>query len=202
MLRRADTQDFGRRILSRAVGLSRQIARAHPLLRHGTGEWRCNPCKPAHHAGAVDRVVEPAEAIERQWYEQVYRGRGDSMRQLTWRAVIMGSVLGGVLSPYLGKRLRDLSRADVGFQAPRSRPMFSLSAVEALVLHYSTGRTSATLTTSPGGATTRRSTCAPGPRAAASGSRSATPSGSACSTTTTRPAGRLRPHPAPHRAVA
>ena len=32
------------------------------------------------------------EAIERQWYEQVYRGRGDSMRQLTWRAVIMGSV--------------------------------------------------------------------------------------------------------------
>src|SRR5438874_1383770 len=38
------------------------------------------------------------EQIERQWYEQVYRGRGDSMRQLTWRAVIMGSVLGGVLS--------------------------------------------------------------------------------------------------------
>src|SRR5215510_6003614 len=38
------------------------------------------------------------EEIERQWYEQVYRGRGDSMRQLTWRAVIMGSVLGGVLS--------------------------------------------------------------------------------------------------------
>ena len=38
------------------------------------------------------------EEIERQWYEQVFRGRGDSMRQLTWRAVIMGSVLGGVLS--------------------------------------------------------------------------------------------------------
>src|SRR5881394_4482260 len=38
------------------------------------------------------------EEIERQWYEQVYRGRGDSMRQLTWRAVIMGSLLGGVLS--------------------------------------------------------------------------------------------------------
>jgi uncharacterized oligopeptide transporter (OPT) family protein len=38
------------------------------------------------------------EEIERQWYEQVYRGRGDSMRQLTWRAVLMGSVLGGVLS--------------------------------------------------------------------------------------------------------
>ena len=38
------------------------------------------------------------EEIERQWYEQVYRGHGDSMPQLTWRAVLMGSVLGGVLS--------------------------------------------------------------------------------------------------------
>src|SRR6478752_3937655 len=38
------------------------------------------------------------EEIERQWYEKVYRGRGDSMRQLTWRAVLMGSALGGVLS--------------------------------------------------------------------------------------------------------
>jgi putative OPT family oligopeptide transporter len=38
------------------------------------------------------------EEIERQWYEQVYRGRGDRMAQLTWRAVLMGSVLGGVLS--------------------------------------------------------------------------------------------------------
>ena len=38
------------------------------------------------------------EEIERQWFEQVYKGRGDTMLQLTWRAVIMGSVLGGVLS--------------------------------------------------------------------------------------------------------
>ena len=38
------------------------------------------------------------EEIERQWFEKVYRGRGDSMPQLTWRAVLMGSVLGGVLS--------------------------------------------------------------------------------------------------------
>ncbi len=38
------------------------------------------------------------EEIERQWYEKTYRGRGDSMLQLTWRAVLMGSVLGGVLS--------------------------------------------------------------------------------------------------------
>src|SRR5262249_32598851 len=38
------------------------------------------------------------EEIERQWYEQVYRGRGDSMAQLTWRAVLIGSCLGGVVS--------------------------------------------------------------------------------------------------------
>jgi len=38
------------------------------------------------------------EEVERQWYEKVYKGRGDSMPQLTWRAVLMGSVLGGVLS--------------------------------------------------------------------------------------------------------
>ena len=38
------------------------------------------------------------EDIERQWYERVYRGRGDCMRQLTWRALVMGSVLGAVLS--------------------------------------------------------------------------------------------------------
>ena len=38
------------------------------------------------------------EEIERQWFEQVYKGRGDSMKQLTLRAVVMGSLLGGVLS--------------------------------------------------------------------------------------------------------
>ena len=38
------------------------------------------------------------EEIERQWYEQVYRGRGDHMAQLTVRAVLMGACLGGVLS--------------------------------------------------------------------------------------------------------
>lgn len=36
------------------------------------------------------------EQIEQQWYEQVYRG--DSMRQLTFRAVVTGAVLGSVLS--------------------------------------------------------------------------------------------------------
>ena len=38
------------------------------------------------------------EQIERQWFENVYKGQGDSMPQLTWRAVVMGAALGGVLS--------------------------------------------------------------------------------------------------------
>jgi putative OPT family oligopeptide transporter len=38
------------------------------------------------------------EEVERLWFETVYKGRGDSMPQLTLRAVLMGSVLGGVLS--------------------------------------------------------------------------------------------------------
>jgi OPT family oligopeptide transporter len=38
------------------------------------------------------------DEIERQWFEKCYKGRGDSMLQLTARAVIMGSVLGGLLS--------------------------------------------------------------------------------------------------------
>ncbi len=46
----------------------------------------------------VEGFKGTAEEIERQWYEKCYRGRGDTIKQLTWRAVIMGSVLGGVLS--------------------------------------------------------------------------------------------------------
>src|SRR5438552_1511093 len=51
---------------------------------------------------AFELRVEPFEGtpeeVERQWFEKIYKGRGDSMAQLTWRAVIIGSVLGGVLS--------------------------------------------------------------------------------------------------------
>ncbi len=55
-------------------------------------------------AGEADQPLPVAgfkgtsEEIERQWYEQVYRGHGDSTAQLTWRAVLMGSCLGAVLS--------------------------------------------------------------------------------------------------------
>lgn len=46
----------------------------------------------------VDGFRGTPEQIERQWYEEVYRGRGDVLPQLTTRAVCMGSVLGGVLA--------------------------------------------------------------------------------------------------------
>ena len=36
------------------------------------------------------------EELEREWYENVYQG--DDMPQLTWRSVVMGSVLGAFLS--------------------------------------------------------------------------------------------------------
>ncbi|MBM3287308.1 MAG: OPT family oligopeptide transporter [Candidatus Eisenbacteria bacterium] len=38
------------------------------------------------------------EQIEREWYENVYKGAGDSMKQLTVRAVVMGSFLGSIMS--------------------------------------------------------------------------------------------------------
>jgi putative OPT family oligopeptide transporter len=67
------------------------------------------PQSPARHStppasDAAERPLPVAgfagtpEEIERQWYEQVYRGRGDSMAQLTVRAVLMGASLGGLLS--------------------------------------------------------------------------------------------------------
>jgi putative OPT family oligopeptide transporter len=46
----------------------------------------------------VDGFKGTAEEIERQWYEKCYLGRGDTVRQLSWRAIIMGWILGGILS--------------------------------------------------------------------------------------------------------
>ena len=39
----------------------------------------------------------PAE-VDQQWFDEVYAGRGDVMPQLTWRAVLMGALIGAVLS--------------------------------------------------------------------------------------------------------
>lgn len=38
------------------------------------------------------------DEIEQQWYDRVYLGSGDRMKQLTWRAVIVGMLLGSILS--------------------------------------------------------------------------------------------------------
>lgn len=56
------------------------------------------PSAPAEFKPPTAGFQGTPEEVERQWFEQVYRGRGDSMPQLTWRAVLMGSLLGGVLS--------------------------------------------------------------------------------------------------------
>jgi uncharacterized oligopeptide transporter (OPT) family protein len=61
-----------------------------------------NPTAPAPGEDNLELQIEgfqgTPQEIERQWLEKVYRGRGDTMAQLTLRAVIMGSILGGILS--------------------------------------------------------------------------------------------------------
>jgi uncharacterized oligopeptide transporter (OPT) family protein len=46
----------------------------------------------------VDGFKGTPEEIERQWFKEVYTGRGDTMPQLTLRAVLMGTVLGAILA--------------------------------------------------------------------------------------------------------
>lgn len=53
---------------------------------------------PADPPLCIEGFKGTPEEIERQWFTQVYRGRGDTMPQLTLRAVLMGTVLGGILS--------------------------------------------------------------------------------------------------------
>jgi putative OPT family oligopeptide transporter len=62
------------------------------------------PADPAPDGHAFDAPLRvegfrgTADEIEQQWYEQVYLGRGDVTPQLTVRALVMGTVIGGVLS--------------------------------------------------------------------------------------------------------
>ena len=71
----------------------------------------------------VEGFKGTAEEIEQQWFEQVYRGQGDVMPQLTWRAVIVGTVLGGVLS---------LTNLYIGLKAGWSLPV----AITACIVSY------------------------------------------------------------------
>jgi OPT family oligopeptide transporter len=66
-------------------------------------ELKNDPQRPAaESAPAVDPAVQlfqgTPEEIERQWFEQVYTGRGDTDKQLTVRAVLMGGLLGMFMS--------------------------------------------------------------------------------------------------------
>ena len=82
------------RVRSSAVVLSPAVSvDAHPSSSGEDG--------PLHdsHPLPVQGFRGTPDEIERQWYEQVYRGRGDRMAQLTWRAVIM------VQTGYIGNRL-------------------------------------------------------------------------------------------------
>lgn len=71
----------------------------------------------------IEGFTGTAEEMEQQWFEQVYRGRGDVMPQLTWRAVLVGTVLGGVLS---------LTNLYVGLKAGWSLPV----AITACIVSY------------------------------------------------------------------
>ncbi|HLH52111.1 MAG TPA: OPT family oligopeptide transporter [Verrucomicrobiae bacterium] len=48
--------------------------------------------------GDLRKFEGTPEEIEQQWFEQVYTGRGDRERQLTFRAVLMGGCLGMFMS--------------------------------------------------------------------------------------------------------
>jgi uncharacterized oligopeptide transporter (OPT) family protein len=65
-----------------------------PVARLGHADAETTADRPLPIAG----FQGTPEEIERQWYVTVYEGRGNSMAQLTRRAVLMGSALGAVLS--------------------------------------------------------------------------------------------------------
>ena len=55
-----------------------------------------------------DGRERPAGEIEREWFETVYTGAGDRMPQLTVRSIVMGALLGGLMSLtnlYLGLKI-------------------------------------------------------------------------------------------------
>src|SRR6266481_940977 len=94
-------------MMAPSAGGKVEMSTRNPNLGAGTDARAGEPAKSSPTAAEAAYELEALpiagfkgtpEEIERQWFEQVYRGRGDSMVQLTWRAILMGSVLGGVLS--------------------------------------------------------------------------------------------------------
>ncbi len=68
------------------------VAAGHTDPMKGIATHEPDPARP----GSL-RPRRPAD-IEREWRETVYRGAGDTMPQLTARAILMGAFLGGILS--------------------------------------------------------------------------------------------------------
>ena len=92
------------RVLSSPVTSELPVGDCRPFPRNPPGRLASAMVLSVGATDERDRPLPVAglkgtpEEIERHWYEQVYRGRGDSMAQLTWRAVLIGSCLGSVLS--------------------------------------------------------------------------------------------------------
>lgn len=64
-----------------------------------------NKTSPTEHSPAASSFELPLKGfkgtpdeIDRQWYEKVYKGRGDSMAQLTIRSVVMGGIIGMLMA--------------------------------------------------------------------------------------------------------
>jgi len=68
--------------------------------QHSSGRGEATAAQKAYenYELPVEGFKGTPEEIEHQWYEKCYLGRGDTVKQLTWRSIIMGWVLGGVLS--------------------------------------------------------------------------------------------------------
>ncbi len=72
------------------------MSSASPPIRYAGPDATYDPY--ADYKLPVEGFKGTPEEIDRQWFEQCYRGRGDTLAQLTPRALIMGTLLGAVLS--------------------------------------------------------------------------------------------------------
>lgn len=67
-------------------------------MPHQTANAKDEPLSCLDKPLPLDGFKGTPDEIEQQWYDQVYTGSGDRIRQLTWRAVIVGMLLGSILS--------------------------------------------------------------------------------------------------------
>ena len=112
------------------------------MKQPGTGEASSLDDSPTGPELVIRGIQGTPEEIERQWFEKVYTGRGDSQKQLTLRAVLMGGFLGMLMSLsnlYTTLKLGHFSlpfmRSSAGTRSPASEePWGWLNLPDALVL--------------------------------------------------------------------